>query len=171
MNTSRIAIAALSISGAALVGIAVSEHYTDEAIIPVKGDVPTYGFGMTTRPDGSPVRMGDRTNPVEAIQRTLQYTQKADAGIKKCVKAPLHQGEYDLMQDFAYQYGVPRLCGSKIVSMVNEGRYAESCEAYLEYRFVAKYDCSTLVNGERNKVCWGVWKRQKERYDKCVALQ
>ncbi len=47
MKTQRTAIAALSISGAALVGMLVHEGYRDRAYIPVPGDVPTIGFGTT----------------------------------------------------------------------------------------------------------------------------
>ena len=47
------ALAALSLSAAGLVGIALHEGYSDKAIIPVPGDKPTIGFGSTTRADGS----------------------------------------------------------------------------------------------------------------------
>lgn len=163
----RIAAAALSLSAVAFGGLVVKEHYTDQAVIPVKGDVPTYGFGMTTRPDGSPVRMGDRTNPVEAVQRSLAHIQKDEAGIKRCITAPLHQAEYDLLVDFAYQYGVPTLCKSSIARHLNAGRYPQACGAYLLYRFVDDYDCST----PGNRRCWGVWLRSQQRHQKCMGAQ
>lgn len=171
MVDKRIAVVALSLSAAGFVGILNRESYTEVAVIPVKGDVPTVGFGMTHREDGSPVRMGDRTTPVQAIQRTLAYTQKADAAIKKCVTAPLHQVEYDQMHDFAYQYGTGTLCKSSVVRFANEGEYVKSCESYLLYKFAAGYDCSTLVDGQPNKRCWGVWERQLNRYKKCMEVQ
>jgi len=170
-NNPRIVVASLSLSAAALVGLAVHEGYTDEAVVPVKGDVPTLGFGMTQRPDGTAVRMGDRTTPIEALQRTLAYTQRADAQIKRCVTAPLHQAEYDLMADFGYQYGIAALCKSSIVARANAGDYRGACEAYLKYRFVAGYDCSTLVDGRPNRRCWGVWTRQQQRHAQCMAAQ
>lgn len=167
----RIVIAALSLSAAGLVGLAVHEGWAPEAMIPTTGDKPTLGFGMTERPDGSPVRMGDRTDPIDALKRTLAYTQAADKKIKQCVTAPLHQAEYDLMADFGYQYGVAALCKSSIVSRANAGDYAGSCDAYLMYRFAAGYDCSTTIDGKPNKRCWGVWTRQLERHNKCKAAQ
>ena len=170
-SVGRVAIASLGLSASGLVAIAVQEHYTDEAVIPVKGDVPTVGFGMTRRPDGSPVRLGDRTTPVEALQRTLAYTQEADTKIKRCVTAPLHQAEYDLMADFGYQYGIGALCASSMVSRANAGDYAGSCEAYALYRKAGGYDCSTLVDGQPNKRCWGVWARSQARRAKCLAVQ
>ena len=50
----RKTVAALTLSAAALVGIVLHEGYTDRAVIPVKGDVPTIGFGTTTG-----VKLGD----------------------------------------------------------------------------------------------------------------
>jgi GH24 family phage-related lysozyme (muramidase) len=161
----RIKVAALSASAVALVGLAVHEGYTDKAIIPVKNDRATYGFGSTFKSDGSPVKMGDTTNPIESLQRTLAHIQKDEAGIKQCVKAPLYQHEYDTMVDFAYQYGVKTLCGSSIVKFANAGEYEKSCDSYLLYRFAGGYDCST----PGNKRCFGVWQRQLERQKKCLG--
>ena len=53
--TSRIAIAALSLSASALVGIAGWEQYRGEAYLPTPQDVPTLGWGST---DG--VKLGAR---------------------------------------------------------------------------------------------------------------
>lgn len=163
----RSAIAALSVSAAAFVALVVHEGYSDRAIIPVKGDVPTVGFGSTYREDGSRVQMGDTITPQKAIARSLAHIGKDERGIKLCVTAPLSQGEYDLLVDFAYQYGTGALCKSSIVSEANAGRYLQSCEGYLKYRFVAGYDCST----PGNRRCPGVWTRSQERYAKCVAAQ
>jgi len=168
---SRIAIGSLTLSFAAGVALLSEEGFTDRAVIPVKGDVPTVGFGMTERPDGSPVRMGDATTPVEALKRSQAYLARAEGRVKACLTAPLHQVEYDTMIDFSYQYGQARLCKSDIVKKANKGDYDGSCEAYLDFRFVKGYDCRTMVNGQRNKVCWGVWQRSKERYDKCMEAQ
>jgi len=166
----RKAIAGLALSASAFVALLVSEGYTERAGIPVTGDVPTLGHGSTTHADGSPVRLGDTTTPAKAIQRSLLYVQKQDAQIRQCVTAPLHQGEYDVMADFAYQFGIRRLCESSMVRLANAGDYAGSCRAYREYRFQGadKYDCSTTVNGKRNNRCWGVWTRQLQRQADCM---
>ena len=166
-NRTRVAIASLSLSAAGLVGLVAHEGYTDTVIIPTKSDKPTLGFGMTERPDGSPVQLGDRTNPVQALQRTLAYTVKADARLKACVKVPLYQVEFDLLSDHGYQYGVGSTCNSVMVRRVNAGDYAGSCAGYLQYKFAAGYDCSTPGNTR----CRGVWERSKWRYDQCMSVQ
>ncbi len=49
------------------------------------------------------------------------------------------------------------------------GNYRAACDALLQWKRAGGYDCSTLVNGQPNKVCWGVWDRQRERHAKCLA--
>lgn len=164
---SRIAVGLLSLSAAGLVSIAVKEGYTDNAIIPTKGDVPTYGFGSTTRPDGSPVRMGDKTNPVAALQRKLEYVQKGEERLKRCVKAPLNQAEYDLYVDTLYNIGPDAFCGSTIVRRLNAQDYRGACDAILMWNKVGGQRCD--VPG--NKVCWGLWQRRLETHKKCMEAQ
>ncbi len=183
MQKTRIVVAALSLSAAAFAGLVTHEGWTEKAIIPVKGDVPTVGPGLTKRPDGAPVQIGDTIKPIEGIQRSLAHIQKDEAGLKRCVTAPLTQTEYDLMVDFAYQYGVPTLCKSSMVRLANQGDYRGSCEAYKQFRLVRaapsetegrgfvrgkdgvlRYDCST----PGNRRCWGVWERSLKRHKQCV---
>jgi lysozyme len=162
----RIYIGALSLSAAALIAMWDREGWTETAVIPVKGDVPTVGPGLTKRPDGTPVRMGDTIKPLDGARRSLAHIQKDEAGVKRCLTAPLHQVEYDLAVDFAYQYGVATLCKSTIVREANAGNYRASCDAYLLYRFVAGRDCAVPANG-----CRGVWLRSQARHQKCMAVQ
>lgn len=171
MNRVRVVIAALSFSAAGFAGIAIQEGFTDKAVVPTKNDRPTVGLGSTFRDDGTPVQMGDTITPVAAIVRSIAHIQKDEAGLKRCVTAPLSQVEYDLLVDHAYQYGVATTCRSSMVLYANAGRYREACDAYLLYKRSGGYDCSTLVNGKPNRRCWGVWARSLERSEKCHAAQ
>jgi GH24 family phage-related lysozyme (muramidase) len=167
----RLPIAALVLSAAGFAGIAINEHYTDTAVIPTRNDRPTVGLGSTFRDDGTPVQMGDTITPVKAIVRSIAHIQKDEAGLKRCVVAPMHQVEYDILVDFSYQYGVPTACRSSMVLYTNAGRYADACDAYTRYKFSGGYDCSTTINGQPNKRCWGVWKRSLERKERCLSVQ
>lgn len=161
---------ALSLSAAGLLGIVLSEGYTDQAVIPTKGDRPTVGFGSTFREDGSPVQMGDTITPPKALARTLAHVQRDESGLKRCVTAPLTQGEYDILVDFAYQYGVGATCASSMVRHSNAGRYTEACQAYLAYRKSQGRDCSQPQHWGPSG-CKGVWLRNKERAERCLAEQ
>ncbi len=189
MSRTRIAVALLTLSFVAGVQLLTSEGFTEVAAVPVKGDVPTNGFGSTTRPDGTPVKLGDRTTPVEGLQRSLAYLQQAETGLRSCVTVPLHQAEYDVYLDFAYQYGIPTLCASSIAAHLNAKRYEQACHALLAYRYMTSstpvagwdvikrgssgtptrwgFDCST----PGNKVCAGVWTRQQARHERCMEAQ
>jgi len=167
MTIKRSHVAGLALSASALVGLIAHEGYTDKAVVPVKGDRPTVGFGSTFKEDGTPVKMGDTITPQKAIARTLAHIQKDESKLKQCVTAPLSQAEYDLMIDFAYQYGTGTLCQSAIVKSANAGDYLASCKGYLLYKKVAGYDCST----PGNRRCPGVWTRSQERYKTCMAAQ
>lgn len=164
-NKQRMGIAALVLSAAGFTGIVQHESYTEKAIIPTKNDRPTVGFGSTFRDDGTPVQMGDKITPPQAVARSLAHIQKDEARLKQCVKMPLSQSEYDTLVDFSYQYGVPTTCNSSIVAAINRGDYASACRGYLLYKKAGGFDCS--IPG--NKVCGGVWARSQRRYADCMG--
>ena len=124
----RIVIGALTLSASALVGIAVHEGYRGEAYTPVKGDVPTIGFGTT---DG--VKSGDTIEPVRALVRKLQDVQRFEGALKQCVRVPLHQHEYDAFLSLAYNIGPGAFCGSTLVRVLNAGQYREACDQILRW--------------------------------------
>lgn len=168
----RVLVAALSLSAAGLVGLVAKEGYTERAIIPTKGDVPTVGFGSTVHADGSRVKLGDRLDPVRALYAAQAHISKDEAAFRASLPGvALTQGEYDLYLDFTYQYGIGNWRSSSMRTQLLAGNYTAACNALLRYRFAAGYDCSTTINGKPNKRCWGVWDRQQERHAKCLAEQ
>ena len=149
----RIVIGALTLSASALVGIAVHEGYRGEAYIPVKGDVPTIGFGTT---DG--VKPGDRIEPVQALVRKLADVQRFEGALKQCVRVPLHQYEYDAFLSLAYNIGPGAFCGSTLVRRLNAGDYAGACAEILRWdRFRGEpLRGLTLRRQAENRQCLGV---------------
>lgn len=124
----RQSIAALSLSAAALIGLAVNEGYTDKAVIPVPGDKPTIGFGTTEN-----VKLGDTTTPIRALQRVLVDVQTYEGAVKQCVKVPLYQNEYDAYLQLAYNIGPSAFCGSTLVKKLNAGDYPSACKEILRW--------------------------------------
>jgi len=124
----RLAVAALTLSAAAFVGLAVKEGYSDTAIIPVPGDVPTLGFGTT-----GGVKMGDKTTPTKALVRALDDVLRFEGALKQCVKVPLHQHEYDAYLSLAYNIGPTAFCNSTLVRVLNQEQYREACDQILRW--------------------------------------
>lgn len=129
----RVAIASLALSAAGFVGIITHEGWSERAVPPVPGDVPTHGFGTTTRSDGSPLRLGEPITPPQAVVRALQDIEKFDAALKRCVRVPLHQHEYDAYLSLAYNIGAKAFCDSTLVRRLNAGHYAEACGQILRW--------------------------------------
>lgn len=158
----RMGIAALVLSAAALVGLAVDEGYTGKAIPdPVKGKaVPTIGFGTT-----GGVHMGDTTTPVQALQRKFSDVQMFEGAVKRCVQVPLHQYEYDAFINLSYNIGPAAFCSSSIVKRLNAGDYTGACNAILMWKKVGDVDCSAPGNTS----CPGLWARRQRLQRQCLG--
>lgn len=169
MKYPRTAIGALTLSAAALVSLFTMEGYTGKAIIPVPGDVWTFGFGTT---DG--VKMGDSIDPVTAVNRGYRDVVKFESAIKKCVTAPLYQHEYDAYTKLTYNIGSGAFCNSSIPKKLNAGQYDAACETILDFvcgpatmktRALPGQKCFSLRKPMR--VIKGLQNRRQEEYELC----
>lgn len=137
----RRAVMTMALSAAGLVGIALWEGYSEQAYIPVKGDVPTIGFGTT---EG--VKLGDKTTPPKALKRALDDVSKFEGAIRQCVKVPLHQHEYDAFASLAFNVGPSAFCGSTLVRKLNAGDYAGACAEISRWVYQGGRVLQGLVN-------------------------
>lgn len=169
----KVLVVLLSISAAGFAAWQGHEGYTSTPVIPTKGDVPTIGHGSTRYEDGRRVRLGDpaidRKRAADLARNLMREDERAFAATLPGAK--LNQVEYDVYIDFVGQYGLGNWRKSSMRTNLLNGNYAAACRSLLKYRFAAGYDCSTTINGKPNKRCWGVYARQKTRFDKCMAAQ
>jgi lysozyme len=148
----RAPIISLGISGIALVGLLVAEGYRDNAYIPVAGDVPTIGFGTTQN-----VRMGDKITVPQALNRALVDVQKFEGAMKRCVKVPLHQYEYDAYLSLTYNIGEGAFCRSTLVRLLNQQRYDEACKQILRW------------DNFQGRPLRGLTIRREKEYKQCIG--
>lgn len=165
----RILVATLALSTAGYAAWKESEGFSDKAIIPTRGDVPTLGHGSTHYEDGTRVKMSDTiTRPrADELARNLIRTDEKRFADSLHPDTRLYQVEYDVYLDFVGQYGIGNWRASSMRREVLAGDYAQACKSLLKYRFSAGYDCST----PGNRICSGVWTRQLKRHAKCMAAQ
>ncbi|MCO7513729.1 glycoside hydrolase family protein [Pseudomonas guariconensis] len=168
----RIAVSLLTMSLAGFGAWKAHEGFTDVAVIPTQGDVPTIGHGSTRYEDGSRVRLGDTITRqrAEVLARNL-LTQDEKLFAASLPGVKLHQEEFDLYMDFVGQYGITNWRSSSMRRDLLAGNYVQACHDLLKWRRAAGYDCSTTINGQPNKRCWGVWQRQLDRHAKCLEAQ
>lgn len=149
----RTSIAALSLSAAALVGLAVHEGYRGEAYTPVPGDVPTIGFG-----DTHGVKPGDRTDPVRALVRLNQHAEAFQRQMKDCIgNVPMHQHEWDAFVSLTYNIGPTAFCRSTLVKRLQAGDYPGACNEIRRWVFF------------QGKPLAGLVKRRDAEADKCLG--
>lgn len=134
---SRVKSSLLVLAASTLVGLALHEGYTDKAVIPVPGDVPTKGFGTTRNPDGSSVKMGDTTTPQRALVDLLRDASKFEQAVKRCAPVPMHQYEFNAYVSLTYNIGEGAFCRSTIVKKLMSGDYAGACAELDKWVFVA----------------------------------
>lgn len=153
----RTVIAALTLSASALVGIAQFESYTDTAVIPVKGDVPTVGFGTTRG-----VKMGDTTTPPRALVRLLADADEYSRAVKRCAPVPMYQYEFDSTVSFVYNVGPTAFCNSTMAKKFRSGDYQGACAEILRWTYFNGRDCKRPENR-----CGGLAKRRQAEYRQC----
>jgi lysozyme len=149
----RSAVALLVVAASTLVGIAVHEGYKNEAYIPVRGDVPTIGFGTTAG-----VKMGDKTTPERSLIRLLDEIEGVyAAGVRRCVTVPLYQHEYEAMISISYNIGVGAFCNSTLVKKLNAGDYEGACNEFTKWVYVKGRKVNGLINRreQEKKQCLG----------------
>lgn len=150
-NKTRITVAALAVSAAALVGIATHEGYRGEAYKDAVG-VPTIGFGETAG-----VKIGDKITPERALVRLLSSTEKHADAIRQCIHVPLYQHEFDAYVSLAYNIGTGAFCKSTLVKKLNAKDYTGACEEIRRW------------NRAGGKVLPGLTKRRETEYRMCMG--
>lgn len=148
----RVQAGSLVLSAAALVGLALSEGFTDRAVQPLPGDKWTIGFGTT-----EDVRPGDTIAPPKALERKLHDVQAFEGALKRCVTVPLGQHEYDAYVALAYNIGSTAFCNSTLVRLLNAGDYAGACKQILRWdRF-------------KGQPVRGLTLRRQREYETCIS--
>ena len=156
-STVRVALASLSLSGAALVGIAVNEGYRGEAYHATAEErergISTIGFGTTEN-----VRPGDRTTPERALVRLLDDASRFERRLKECIgNVPMFQHEWDSVVSWAYNVGPGAACGSTLVRMLKAGDYPGACREILRW------------DKQAGKTLPGLTKRRQDEYRRCIG--
>ena len=174
----RTTIAALVVSAAGFVGFIASEGWAPEAMIPVPGDVPTMGFGSTTKEDGSPVKMGDSITPVRAARLSLAQVAAGEARLRKCfgTNVKLYQHEWDAYNQLAINTGAGAVCNSSIPAKLQAEQYEAAC------RTIGQFVCGPATQATRAKpgercysktkplrVLRGLEKRRNEEMAQCLG--
>lgn len=143
------------VASAMVVGsIAGYEGYRADAYLDAVG-VPTVGFGITQG-----VRLGDRTDPVRAVQALAAETGAFSREIAACIgDVPLAQREFDAFVSLAYNIGADAFCRSTLVRRLHADPpdYHGACREILRWTYAGGRQLPGLI------------KRRAKEYRQCTG--
>lgn len=168
-----------ALTGATMLGGAITgviQHNEGLSLTAYKDSagIPTICYGETKG-----VKMGQRATLSDCQK---QLIQSAGEHAKALDGLPVQLSDVALLGalDFTYNVGVAGFSGSKVKADLKRLDYAAAARSVLEWRYISKYqknspgvgwvykgtnrwtfDCSQYINGQRNKVCWGLWERRQ----------
>lgn len=159
-NRTRAAAIGLVFSAASLVGLASHESYRQTAYLPTPADRPTIGFGETYNPNGTPVKLGQKTNPIRALKQLNDAVDGTQKALHACIgSVPLYQYEWDAYVSLAYNIGPSAFCKSTIARLLNQKQpnYAGACQQILRW------------DRQAGRVLPGLAKRRQDEYHQCIG--
>lgn len=168
-----------ALTGATMLGGAITgviQHNEGLSLTAYKDSagIPTICYGETKG-----VKMGQRATLSDCQK---QLIQSAGEHAKALDGLPMQLSDVALLGalDFTYNVGVAGFNGSSVKRHLKSLDYASAAKAVLDWRYISKYqknspgvgwvhkggtrwtfDCSQYINGQRNKVCWGLWGRRQ----------
>ena len=149
----RIAVSALSLSAVGLLAIANFEGFSNQTYIPVPGDMPTVGFGHTD----PRLKVGDMVTTQEALSLLRGDVREAEDAVRRCIRVPLTQGEFDAFVSLAYNIGGNAFCVSTLAKKANDGDYPGACKELTRWVYFKGKKLKGLENrrAEELRMCKG----------------
>lgn len=114
------AVAGLTLSAAGLAWLSQEEGRRHVAYLDT-AKVWTICDGHTGRASGKPVKRGDRATDEMCDKMLREDVQIFVTATRKCITAPVTQGQFDALVVFAFNVGVGGVCGSTLMRKFNSG--------------------------------------------------
>lgn len=153
-----------ALSGPGLKAIAQHEIFRDR-IYPDQANKPTIGYGHLLQP-GEEKQFANGIDDKTAQALLAKDAAVAEAAVKRLVKMPLSQQEYDALVSLTYNIGQGGFADSTVLKKLNEGDYKAAADAMLMWDKIttkdgSKMQSSGLVNrrnSERDLFLNGTYK-------------
>ncbi|UVX29227.1 endolysin [Klebsiella phage VLCpiA1n] len=168
------ALTGATMLGGAITGVIKHNEGLSLSAYKDSAGVPTICYGETKG-----VKMGQRASLSDCQK---QLIESAGEHAKAIDGLPMQLSDVSLLGalDFTYNVGVAGFSSSKAKADLMRLDYAAAAKSVLDWRYISKYqkkspgtgwvykggnrwtfDCSQYINGERNRVCWGLWERRQ----------
>lgn len=171
----RVSVAALSLTAAGIVGLAVREGYRGEAYHATPHEaaagVSTLGFGSTRHPDGQPVRPAERTTPERALLSLLADADARQQALRECLgpDVAMYPREWDVLVRWSYNVGVPGACASTLAKHLRAGQHDAAAAQLL--RWDRQAGCRLPGLAAVRRADWLDWTGQHAQAAACLQAR
>ncbi len=141
----------MQVSEAGLQMIKQAEGFRRAAYLDAAG-IPTIGYGHRMLPGEV---YPDGIDEAHACRLLAADVDFAEAAVRRLVKVPLTQGQFDALVDFCFNLGAGRLAGSTLLRELNAGDYEGARRQLLLWDHAG----SEIVAGlkARREAEFGIW--------------
>lgn len=103
------------------------------AFMPTKNDRPTIGYGSTFKPDGTPVKMGDKITASEAEAYFAHDLRRFEDYINEVVTIDLTQNQFDALVAFVYNVGTAAFRQGSVDDKLNARNFDAALATWAQY--------------------------------------
>jgi len=130
----------MQLSAAGLDLLKKSEGFRNRVYLDVAG-VSTIGYGhRLLHPESFPGGIDE----AQAAEILLSDVRDAEQAVRRLVRAPLTQGQFDALVDFCFNLGAGKLATSTLLKTLNRGRYDDALEQLLLWDHAGARENSAL---------------------------
>lgn len=122
------------------------------AFMPTKNDRPTIGYGTTFKPDGTPIKMGDKITPSEAEAYFAHDLIKFEDYINELVTIELTQNQFDALVAFVYNVGMSAFRKGSVDDKLNARQFDAALATWATYNKQAGKVLQGLVNRRAKEI-------------------
>ncbi len=151
--TKKVGVAGLSLSLVGVLLVQQFEGYSEKVYRDVAG-IPTVCTGVVT-----PLKVGTIVTADFCAKADHRGLAVAEAGVRRLVRVPLSQGQFDATVSLTYNIGVGALGGSTLLRKLNARDYKGACAEFSRWN-------RARVGGEL-RVVHGLTKRRAVEREMC----
>lgn len=91
--------------------------------------IPTVCNGITKHVSPYPVIVGDYWSPEKCRKVEALVISKSQLELADCIEVKVSQNTFDALSAMGHNVGVPNVCASRALGLINSGRLTEGCNA------------------------------------------
>lgn len=127
------------------------------------GGLPTVCDGLTRHVTSTPIIVGERWTDEKCDTEQRAAVVMVQHQLAPCIKWPVSQNTMDSLSSNSWNVGAPSTCKGRALSLINQGRLAEGCEALAHAS-----DGRPVWSYANGKFVLGLYNRRLDEVEVCL---